>query len=185
MLATMHSLKAVGPIVVVMALAFSANGQPSDCSKIQDPTARLSCYDEATAAKRAKPKSPAGDEFDRAKRAMLRKLTDPESARWGELFRSGPVVCGKVNSKNRMGGYVGMTGFVYFPTQDKAIKLYTGTSDPEYTYGAMVFYCKHCVNDPRGADYSVKEHCDSNRRQIDSYYPKELQALERRSPAKK
>jgi hypothetical protein len=156
--------------------ATSAAAQQPDCKSIQDPKARLACFDGAAgapkaAAKKAAPK--AEDEFSRAKQAMLRKLTDPESARWGDFYRiadpaANGLVCGAVNSKNKMGGYVGMTGFVYWPKQDRASVLASGNSDPEYTYATVVDYCRHCVSNPK-ADKSIQEHCNSNRSQIDRY----------------
>jgi hypothetical protein len=75
---------------------------------ISDPTARLACFDAPpkAAARKATPKPP--DEFAAAKAAMTRKLTDPESARFDQLFKvttdNGEAVCSLANSKNRMGG---------------------------------------------------------------------------------
>jgi hypothetical protein len=83
------------------------------------------------------------------------------------LFGTG-LVCGAVNSKNQMGGYVGMTGFVYWPRQDRAILLWSGRTDPDYTYATVVHYCRYCVSNPK-ADKSIQSHCDSERSQIDSY----------------
>jgi hypothetical protein len=48
-------------------------------------------------------------------RAVLTKLNDPDSAKFGKSFKSkraDSVWCGEVNAKNRMGGYVGMTRYV-------------------------------------------------------------------------
>jgi hypothetical protein len=156
--------------------ATNAFAQQPDCKSIQDPKARLACFDGAAkapkaTAKKAAPK--AQDEFAAAKQAMLRKLTDPESARWGDFYSAtdpaaNGLVCGAVNSKNQMGGYVGMTGFVYWPRQDRAILLLSGRSDPDYTYAAVVHYCRYCVSNPR-ADKSIQSHCDSERSQIDRY----------------
>lgn len=49
-----------------------------------------------------------------AQDAVKRLLNDPESARFTDLT-TGPDgnVCGMVNAKNRMGGYVGATPFFY------------------------------------------------------------------------
>ena len=83
---------------------------------------------------------------------MLRKLTDPESARWGAFFTVrgdyGPMVCGMVNSKNRMGGYNGMTGFVYLPDRNEAIMLFSGRIDPHVSI-ATIQYKRYCMSDPR------------------------------------
>ena len=46
------------------------------------------------------------------------KLIDPESARFEDVTirRETASACGRVNSKNRMGGYVGMRHFVLLPS---------------------------------------------------------------------
>nr|DAX92973.1 MAG TPA: protein of unknown function (DUF3552) [Caudoviricetes sp.] len=58
--------------------------------------------------------------LERAKEAVKNMLKDPDSAKFKDLI-AGQVskdkkkhVCGMVNSKNSMGGYVGYKGFVYF-----------------------------------------------------------------------
>lgn len=48
-----------------------------------------------------------------AKSAILKKLRDPDSAKFSDLLIKEKVVCGKVNAKNRFGGYEGPKGFVY------------------------------------------------------------------------
>jgi hypothetical protein len=140
---------------------------------------RVACYDRAAkapkaAAKNAAPKTE--DEFSKAKQAILRKLTDPESARWGEFYRSAEpdangLVCGAVNSKNRMGGYAGMKALVYWPQQNKAIMMYTGRVDPEYDYAAMAAYCRYCMRDPR-AERGMQADCDFHREQDERWFPK-------------
>lgn len=51
--------------------------------------------------------------IDRAQQLVQERLTDPASAQFKSLqqAKSG-AVCGRVNSKNRMGGYNGFLGFV-------------------------------------------------------------------------
>ncbi|MFJ3487725.1 hypothetical protein ACIPL1_30510 [Pseudomonas sp. NPDC090202] len=54
-----------------------------------------------------------------AKSAVLKRLTDPDSAKFGKIvYRESGVVCGFVNSKNVMGGYVGETAFISLGTPD-------------------------------------------------------------------
>jgi hypothetical protein len=51
-----------------------------------------------------------------AQQKVKRYLNDPESAQFSDI-RTNPktdVTCGSVNSKNRMGGYVGARRFVIF-----------------------------------------------------------------------
>lgn len=69
-------------------------------------------------------------QIEAAKAAVIAKLRDPESARWG-TFRitttkdnrgvAMEVLCGTVNAKNLYGGYVGFRGFVYAPGVDDAM----------------------------------------------------------------
>lgn len=49
-----------------------------------------------------------------AKEAVLEKLNDPNSAQFRNLRigKSGDLICGEVNAKNRMGGYVGFVTFM-------------------------------------------------------------------------
>lgn len=57
----------------------------------------------------------AGCGYGDAKTAVKSLLNDPESAQFSEVVEgsySGDV-CGKVNARNRMGGYVGATPFFY------------------------------------------------------------------------
>lgn len=52
--------------------------------------------------------------IDAAKAAIERQLVDPSSVQYRDVkaFSEG-VVCGSMNSKNRMGGYVGFKPFIY------------------------------------------------------------------------
>lgn len=53
-----------------------------------------------------------------AKKAVEDKLKDPESAQFKEITKTNtpdqPLICGKYNAKNAMGGYVGFRTFMYF-----------------------------------------------------------------------
>lgn len=49
--------------------------------------------------------------IERAKKAVLYKLIDPESGRFRNVSALGNEVCGEVNSKNRLGGYTGFQVF--------------------------------------------------------------------------
>ncbi len=61
----------------------------------------------------------AADQVETAKAAVLGKLKDPESARFrnirsvGDQGAVGEIVCGEVNARNAMGGYVGFRKFHY------------------------------------------------------------------------
>lgn len=57
-------------------------------------------------------------------RAIVRnELLDPEAAQFrdDEVSTSGKSVCGQVNTKNRMGGYVGFIKYVAMPDVGKAL----------------------------------------------------------------
>jgi hypothetical protein len=74
-------------IVALASLLAAGAAHAADCKSISDPAARLACFAAApkTAAKKAAPKPM--DEFGAATAAMARKLTDPESARFDDLFK--------------------------------------------------------------------------------------------------
>lgn len=46
--------------------------------------------------------------------ALLRGLKDPQSAVFQDEYRRGPYLCGFVNAKSGMGGYVGFGRFISF-----------------------------------------------------------------------
>lgn len=57
-----------------------------------------------------------------AKQAVLEKLVDPSSAQFKDVqLVDGSLVCGEVNAKNRMGGYVGYASFAVIDGRDAAI----------------------------------------------------------------
>lgn len=69
-----------------------------------------------------------GDEGE-AKTAVKSLLNDPDSAQFSELKRgkSKGDICGVVNAKNRMGGYVGNTPFMY----EKNLEMASIVTAPE------------------------------------------------------
>lgn len=52
-------------------------------------------------------------DMQRAKDAVRQRLIDPDSAQFRDLRKVDEGICGQVNSKNRMGGYVGYRTFLY------------------------------------------------------------------------
>lgn len=56
---------------------------------------------------------------DAARKAITYSLTDPDSAKFREVFvaPNQVAVCGEVNAKNSYGGYVGFRRFMYSPTK--------------------------------------------------------------------
>src|SRR5207245_821883 len=80
-------------LATILFFASTTVAAAADCKSITDPTARLACFDAPKTAKR----TVTADPFAPAKIAMSRKLTDPESARWGEFWKvtqndGGPLV---------------------------------------------------------------------------------------------
>lgn len=141
--------------VTILFFASSVSAFGADCKSIADPTARLSCFD----AQKVVGGKVAVDPYGAAKQAILNKLVDPESARWGDFYTvtgedGGPLICGAVNAKNRMGGYDGMTGFTYEPKASRAILLFSGRTDPDAGI-AIRLYRAHCLSDPRADQRAV------------------------------
>jgi hypothetical protein len=149
---------------LALLVACRNSARAADCTSIADTQARLSCFDKAAKSPKAIKKPPT-DEFADAKTALARKLTDPESARFTDLFNvstpdEGDVVCGMVNSKNRIGGYAGARGFIFPNRQHLATLMLSGGSDPDYRGENAASYCVYCANDPRG-DREFSIHCPS------------------------
>jgi hypothetical protein len=106
-------------------------------------------------AAKPKPASPAPDEYFKAVEAKMiaegqdritGRLNDPESGRFRNVFVSprGRAVCGEVNAKNRMGGYVGFRRFI--SAKDKS-----GVEEDE-TYFAESNWVARCIKDDLEGD---------------------------------
>jgi hypothetical protein len=69
--------------------------------------------------------------IDAAEKAIERNLSDPSSAQYKNVNSySEDVVCGEVNAKNRMGGYVGFQPFIFNGRKPGEAKIENvGTSD--------------------------------------------------------
>src|SRR4029077_10662655 len=95
---------------------------------------------------------------------MQQKLSDPMSAQWQDLFKvstpEGEIICGKVNSKNKMGGYVGATGFIFEKRLNRATLMFSGGEDPDYKGASAAAYCVYCASDPR-SDQKIVSYCPS------------------------
>jgi hypothetical protein len=72
----------------------------------------------------------APDPFEPAKQSVKRTLFDPQSAQFEDLRTAdgpdGAFVCGTVNAKNRLGGYVGKSLFAYRVETDMSEVIRTG-----------------------------------------------------------
>jgi hypothetical protein len=135
-------------IATIALISSGTVAAAADCKAIRDPTLRLACFDAPKGAKK-----PVADPYGPAKTAMSRKLSDPQSAQWGEFYTvvgdgGYGLVCGAVNAKNHMGGYIGMTGFTYEPKADRAIMLFSGNTDGDAGIATRL-YRAYCLDDPR------------------------------------
>jgi hypothetical protein len=89
-------------------------------------------------------------EFAKAIAAVNGKLTDPQSARYGDMVRKvGPnlngkpaeVVCGSVIAKGSFGGNGGKRSFVYFIADGAA---FLGEVNPQPEDVAQIIYGRFC-----------------------------------------
>lgn len=72
-----------------------------------------------------------GSSRAKAHDAIKNLLFDPDSAQFrNEETASDGSVCGEVNSKNRMGGYVGFTRFVYVASMQSVM---VSTGEPDFS----------------------------------------------------
>jgi hypothetical protein len=80
-----------------------------------------------------------------AQRAIIYKLKDPGSAEFYNLtaFKYTSSVCGEVNAKNAMGGYVGRKRFVYV-TSTKDVNIEEPESDKERLFEKL-YWNTHCT----------------------------------------
>jgi len=112
---------------LLVAITASAQTSVADCETKTDADAKAKCFEELARAL-AKPK----DEFDagsfvaQAKKEAVTTFFDPDSAAFRGLHvtsrpGAGRNLCGEVNGKNRMGGFVGYRRFyVSFSMKDSA-----------------------------------------------------------------
>ena len=84
------------------------------------------------------------DTFLEARKAITNILRDPDSAKFGKIFKgrglSGKqTICGEVNAKNKFGGYTGMTPFVYFSDTNQAMLITNPPNENESVEGLKAF----------------------------------------------
>lgn len=74
-----------------------------------------------------------GCQYGEAKDALKSLLNDPDSAKFSRLSpgKQKGDVCGYFNAKNRMGGYVGETAFIYEKTLRRAM-IVAPPTDSDY-----------------------------------------------------
>jgi hypothetical protein len=89
--------------------------------------------------------------IERAKKDVLQKLNDPGSARFDDVVvreKNGlTYVCGRVNAKNRLGGYDGFKPFLYSSVIKSGALIYDGdaiTDDPLSKVARINGFDDHC-----------------------------------------
>lgn len=137
----------------------------NDCKTIEDLDARIACFNRGPKPPANQPKkvAPKLDAFAVAKAAVSRKLTDPASARFSDLFQAaGPagasVICGMVDVKNRAGAYAGAKAFIYLPAERLAVLMFNEVADPEPASYGLQAYCSYCANADH-ADAEIRTSC--------------------------
>lgn len=87
----------------------------------------------------------SAETFAGAREALDKALLDYPTARFRDVVASRRVVCGKVNSKNRMGAYAGWSDFVVYVDEEP-----TAFIDDDIMMDAL---CNE-RNRPQSPDYS-------------------------------
>ena len=94
-------------ILTGLALACAVGASPVEAGPLADKTARFDAGARASMA--------VDDRVSLARRVVLANLRDADSAKFRNLRMvttfMGTAVCGEVNARNAMGGYVGFTEF--------------------------------------------------------------------------
>jgi hypothetical protein len=94
--------------------------------------------------------------MESATTAIRESLSDPESARFRRVAVSpkGRAVCGEVNAKNAMGGYVGFRRFIVAPDQSGI--------EGDDTYFAETHWKERCVDDVLYSETELAKRYSSN-----------------------
>ncbi len=126
-----RGLSVVGLLVALCLLAGGAYAYNNHKKKI-----KLAEEAAAATAIEAQKKAAIDAQIAAAKAAIEKRLTDPLSAQYRKVVAySEGVVCGEVNAKNKLGGYVGFEAFAY-PTPTGGVYL-----DQETWWGISDMLC--------------------------------------------
>lgn len=107
------------------------------------------------------------DPFAGARAAVLLRLKDPDSARFGQIAHGkAGAICGEVNARNSYGGYTGMTPFML--TADGAFMAYDNTGDwGDKGIQAEMFEKRGCSIGPEHAKaLEVRRLLDASNRRV-------------------
>lgn len=136
---------AVVVVCAAAALAASPGARAWTCAAGDRATGRVECMRYARGEKYA-------PFVKAAKDAVVRDFHDPASAQWRDLFishapKEGPVLCGEVNAKNRMGAYVGYRPFYFTPGRPAGLRTVAEDRDDETFKIIRGTYCNAKVED--------------------------------------
>jgi hypothetical protein len=95
-----------------------------------------------------------------AKVAVRERLFDPESAQFSEVFTGTPgsgAICGLVNAKNRMGGYVGRRPFFYSKSSGNVVLVREPPDDGDF----IAYY--HSIGGPNSLEkrLELSQRCNA------------------------
>lgn len=91
-------------------------------------------------------KQDSADAIEKVKNAILESMKDPNSAQFRRITTNGAGVCGEVNAKNSMGGYVGFKKFINWDDNDEVTDFtFYEDKDPKVAE-IMSMYCKEMAN---------------------------------------
>lgn len=110
----------LGMVVVLAGLTNAASAQKFSCEQIADASVRAACIADRSNSSVSGQSNAQSQQVDakaafiaEAKRRLTDRLTDPSSAQFTKSIyvydktSNARLLCGMLNAKNRMGGYVG------------------------------------------------------------------------------
>jgi hypothetical protein len=125
----MKKVVGLGMAVLLTGLTGTVNAQKFSCEQIADSSVRAACLADRSENNRPGQASSQPQQVDEkaafiaeAKRRLLDRLNDPSSAQFTQSVYvynktlNTRLLCGKLNAKNRLGGYVGAK--MYWAKQD-------------------------------------------------------------------
>lgn len=103
----LHNYIVLPMLLCAVSFANGADATGSErCSSIQEASKRLQCFDLATKNPPAKAQIASTEAY--ARKAVLKNLKDPGSAKFGKFTQVTPTTaCLTVNARNAFGGYTG------------------------------------------------------------------------------
>lgn len=116
-------------LVALMAVAGSASSQTDAELGVQP--APVTHYSKAEIARRG------NAAIEKVKAAIADSARDPQSVQYRKVriaSSDGSLICGEVNAKNGMGGYIGFRRFVNFNTDGSAFEVDDGGKSFDWSW---------------------------------------------------